>query len=108
PTPQEIADFLADTRPDAYERLIDHLLDSPHYGEKWSRFWLDLARYADSDGYEKDRARPWAWRYRQWVIEAFNRDLPFDQFTIQQLTVELIHESNLDRLVWTGFIRKNR
>ena len=57
------------------------LLDSPHYGEKWARYWLDLARYADSDGYEKDRSRPWAWRYRHWVIDALNRDMPFDQFT---------------------------
>ena len=70
PTPQEVDEFLHDNRPDAYERLVDRLLDSPHYGEKWARYWLDLARYADSDGYEKDRSRPWAWRYRQWVIEA--------------------------------------
>ena len=81
PRPKRSATFLSDNRPDAYERLVDRLLDSPHYGEKWARYWLDLARYADSDGYEKDRSRPWAWRYRQWVIDALNRDLPFDQFT---------------------------
>jgi hypothetical protein len=60
------------------------LLISPHYGEKWARAWLDLAHYADSDGYEKDNSRPWAWRYRNWVIEALNRDEPFDQFTVEQ------------------------
>src|SRR5215831_7600358 len=105
PSPEAIREYSADTGSDAYERMVDKLLDSPHYGEKWSRFWLDLARYADSDGYEKDRARPWAWRYRQWVIEAFNRDLPFDQFTIQQLAGDLIPERNLDTLVATGFNR---
>ena len=80
-----MADFLADTRPDAYERQVDRLLASPHYGEKWARPWLDQARYADSDGYEKDWARPYAWRYREWVIEALNRDMPFDRFTIEQI-----------------------
>ena len=104
-TPQEVQAFLNDNRPDAYERVVDRLLDSPHYGEKWARHWLDLARYADSDGYEKDRSRPWAWRYRQWVIEALNRDLPFDQFTIQQLAGDLLPDRNLDTLVATGFNR---
>ena len=105
PTPEEIQDYLADGQPGAYERAVDRLLASPHYGEKWGRFWLDLARYADSDGYEKDRSRPWAWRYRQWVIESFNRDLPFDQFTIQQLAGDLLPDRNLDTLVATGFNR---
>ena len=105
PTPQEVAAFLADTRPDAYERVVDRLLDSPHYGEKWARYWLDLARYADSDGYEKDRARPWAWRYRHWVIDALNRDMPFDQFTAQQLAGDLLPNRNIDTLVATGFNR---
>jgi Protein of unknown function (DUF1553)/Protein of unknown function (DUF1549)/Planctomycete cytochrome C len=105
PSPEQIREYLADTRDGAYERAVDRLLDSPHYGEKWARYWLDLARYADSDGYEKDRARPWAWRYRQWVIEAFNRDLPFDQFTIQQLAGDLLPDRNLDTLVATGFNR---
>src|SRR5262249_36776763 len=90
PTPKQIAEFLADNRLDAYERLVDRLLDSPHYGEKWARQWLDLARYADSDGYEKDWVRPHAWRYRHWVIEALNRDLPFDQFTIEQIAGDLL------------------
>jgi len=84
PTPEETAAFVNDNRPDAYERLVDRLLASPHYGEKWARQWLDLARYADSDGYEKDMVRPFAWRYRNWVIDALNRDLPYDQFTIDQ------------------------
>jgi hypothetical protein len=105
PTPEEQRAFLADNRPDAYERLVDRLLDSPHYGEKWARYWLDLARYADSDGYEKDRSRPWAWRYRQWVIDALNRDLPFDEFTIEQLAGDLLPNRNLDTLVATGFNR---
>lgn len=105
PTPQEVEAFLQDNRPDAYERLADRLLDSPHYGEKWARYWLDLARYADSDGYEKDRTRPWAWRYRQWVIEALNRDMPFDQFTIEQLAGDLLPNRSLDTLIATGFNR---
>ena len=105
PTPEEVDAFLKDSRPDAYERLVDRLLDSPHYGEKWARYWLDLARYADSDGYEKDRSRPWAWRYRQWVIDALNRDLPYDQFTIQQLAGDLLPDRNMDTLVATGFNR---
>ena len=105
PTPEEVRDFLDDNRPDAYERLVDRLLDSPHYGEKWARYWLDLARYADSDGYEKDRSRPWAWRYRHWVIDALNRDMPFDQFTIEQLAGDLLPNRNLDTLVATGFNR---
>jgi hypothetical protein len=75
PTPQEVSDFLTDRTPQAYEHLVDRLLDSKHYGEKWARPWLDLARYADSDGYEKDKPRPHAWRYRQWVIDALNRNL---------------------------------
>jgi hypothetical protein len=105
PTPQEIEAFLNDNRPDAYERMVDRLLDSPHYGEKWARYWLDLARYADSDGYEKDRSRPWAWRYRHWLIDALNRDLPFDEFTTEQLAGDLLPNRNIDTLVATGFNR---
>ncbi|HEX3745647.1 MAG TPA: PSD1 and planctomycete cytochrome C domain-containing protein [Bryobacteraceae bacterium] len=105
PSPEEVGEFLSDNRPDAYERVVDRLLASPHYGEKWGRYWLDLARYADSDGYEKDRTRPWAWRYRQWVIQAFNRDLPFDEFTIEQLAGDLLPHRTEDMLVATGFNR---
>jgi hypothetical protein len=105
PTPQEVQAFLEDARPDAYERMVDRALASPHYGEKWARYWLDLARYADSDGYEKDRSRPWAWRYRQWVIDALNRDLPYDEFTTQQLAGDLLPNRTLETLIATGFNR---
>ena len=81
---------LDDSSQGAYERLVDTLLDSKHYGEKWARHWLDLARYADSDGYEKDLARPYAWRWREWVIEALNRNVPFDEFTRLQLAADLL------------------
>jgi len=105
PAPHEVSEFLADTRPDAYEQVVDRLLLSPHYGERWARHWLDLAHYADSDGYEKDLQRPWAWRYRHWLIEALNRDLPFDQFTIEQLAGDLLPGARTDQLVATGFLR---
>jgi hypothetical protein len=105
PNPEEVAQFLSDNRSDAYERLVEHLLDSPHYGEKWARQWLDLARYADSDGYETDAPRPHAWRYRQWVIDALNRNMPFDQFTIEQLAGDLLPNATLDQKVATGFNR---
>ncbi len=105
PSPEELASFLADRRPDAYERAIDRLLASPHFGEKWARHWLDLARYADSDGYESDLARPHAWRYRHWVIEALNRDMPFDEFTIEQIAGDLLPRASIDQRVATGFHR---
>lgn len=105
PTPAELAAFLADQRPDAYELVVDRLLASPHYGEKWGRQWLDLARYADSDGYESDVERPHAWRYRQWVIEALNRDLPFDRFTIEQMAGDLLPDATVEQRVATGFHR---
>jgi hypothetical protein len=96
--------FLKDTRPDAYERLVDKLLDSPHYGERQALVWLDLARYADTDGYEKDLRRS-IWRYRDWVIEAFNRDMPFDQFTIEQIAGDLLPNPTLEQRIATGFHR---
>jgi cytochrome c553 len=105
PTPREVEDFLADKTPSAYEKLVDRLLASPHYGEKWARPWLDVAHYADSDGYEKDLSRPWAWRYRQWLIDALNRDEPFDQFTIEQIAGDLLPNATTDDLVATGFLR---
>src|SRR5262249_48861522 len=83
PSPEEVDEFRKDTNPGAYERLVERVLASPHYGERWGRHWLDMARYADSDGFEKDTGRPHAWRFRHWVIDALNRDLPFDQFTIE-------------------------
>jgi len=105
PTPEEMAAWLADNRPDAWERQVDRLLASPHYGEKWARHWLDLAHYADSDGYEKDQSRPWAWRWRHWVIQALNSDMPFDQFTIAQLAGDLLPGATVDDRVATGFYR---
>ena len=105
PAPAEVAEFIADTRPDAYERVVDRLLASPHYGEKWARYWLDLARYGDSDGFETDAPRPWAWRYRHWVIDALNRNMPFDQFTVEQLAGDLLPNATIEQQVATGFNR---
>ncbi|MFN0053721.1 MAG: DUF1553 domain-containing protein [Planctomycetales bacterium] len=105
PSREELRSFLEDDAPDAYERLVDRMLASPHFGERWGRHWLDLARYADSDGYEKDTARPHAWRYRHWLIEAINADLPFDQFTIEQIAGDLLAEATLDQKIATGFHR---
>lgn len=106
PTLQEIDSFVKDSRPDAYEKLVDRLLASPHYGERWGRWWLDVARYADTNGFEKDRPRS-IWPYRDWVIGAFNRDLPFDQFTIDQLAGDLLSNPTLDQKVATGFLRNS-
>ena len=105
PTPEDAAAFLDDNRPDAYEHIVDKLLASPHYGEKWARYWLDLAHYADSDGYEKDLVRPWAWRYRQWVIDALNRDMPFNEFTIEQIAGDELPNATTEQKVATGFFR---
>ena len=105
PTPDEVAQFVTDSHPDAYERLVDRLLASPHFGERWGRHWLDEARYADSDGYEKDSPRPFAYRYRDWVIDAINRDLPFDQFTIEQLAGDLLPGATQEQRMATGFQR---
>ncbi|MBL8173269.1 MAG: DUF1553 domain-containing protein [Bryobacterales bacterium] len=107
PTPAELAEFLADTGEGAYERVVDRLLQSPHYGEKWARHWLDLARYADSDGYEKDSPRPWAWRYRHYVIGAFNRDLGFDRFTVEQLAGDLLPDAGPEQRAAVGFYRNS-
>ncbi|MDP6502909.1 MAG: DUF1549 domain-containing protein, partial [Planctomycetota bacterium] len=105
PTPEEIAVFINDKREGAYERLVQSLLDSPHFGERWAKHWLDLGRYADSDGYEKDLPRPNAWRWRDWVIAAINRDLPFDQFTVQQLAGDMLPGATDEIRVATGFHR---
>jgi mono/diheme cytochrome c family protein len=106
PTPQETADFLADTSADSYARQVDRLLASPHYGEKWARAWLDLAHYADSDGFEKDLVRPWAWRYRDWVIDAYNKDLPYDRFVTLQLAADEMPGSTPEDRIATGFLRQ--
>jgi len=105
PTAAELAEFEADQRPDAYQRQVDRLLASPHFGEKWARSWLDQARYADSDGYEKDWVRPYAFRWRDWVINAINQDLPFDRFTIEQLAGDLLPSPTVEQRVATGFQR---
>jgi hypothetical protein len=105
PTPEEAEAFLRDERPGAYERVVDRLLASPHYGERWGRHWLDLARYADSDGYEKDGGRPFAWRYRHWVIDALNRNLSYDRFLIEQLAGDLLPGATTDQKAATGFHR---
>ena len=104
PTPQQADAFIADKRPDAYERLVDNLLASPHYGERWARRWLDLARYSDTNGYEKDRPRS-IYPYRDWVINALNADMPFDQFTIKQIAGDLLPNATTEDRIATGFHR---
>ncbi len=104
PTPEEIDAFERDSSPDAYGKLVDRLLASPHYGERWGRHWLDVARYADSAGYEEDRPRPNAWRYRDFVIQAFNADVPYDKFIQWQVAGDLLAPGNHDALIATGFI----
>jgi hypothetical protein len=104
PTPAEVDAFLEDCSPDAYEKLVDRLLGSPHYGERWSRRWLDLARYADTNGYEKDRTRS-IWPYRDWVIQTLNADLPFNQFTIEQLAGDMLPGASMRQKIATGFHR---
>ncbi|MBM3760279.1 MAG: DUF1553 domain-containing protein [Acidobacteria bacterium] len=105
PTPEQTRAFLADNRPDAYERIVDELLRSPHYGERWARQWLDLARYADTDGFEKDLPRQHSWRWRNYVIDSLNFDKPFNQFTIEQLAGDQLPNPSLEQKVATGFHR---
>jgi hypothetical protein len=104
PTPEQVDAFVKDTSPKAYEKLVDQLLASPHYGERWARRWLDLARYADTNGYEKDRPRS-MWPYRDWVINALNADMPFDEFTIEQIAGDLLPNATPDQIIATGFHR---
>jgi hypothetical protein len=106
PSIAEVDAFVADRRPDAYERAVDRLLASPHYGERWGRIWLDAARYADSDGYEKDKLR-FVSAYRDWVISALNRDLPYDQFIIEQVAGDLLPGADQNAQVATGFLRNS-
>lgn len=105
PSSAEVEAFLRDESLEAYESVVDRLLASPHYGEQWGRHWLDVARYADSDGYEKDGVRPFAYLYRDWVIKALNDNLSFDQFSIEQLAGDLLPKSTLEQKVATGFHR---
>ena len=104
PTPQELDAFMSDAKPDAYERAVDRLLASRHYGERWARPWLDLARYADSNGYEKDDLRV-MWPYRDWLIDALNRDMPFDEFTIEQIAGDMLPAPTDAQRIATGFHR---
>ncbi|MCY2964164.1 MAG: DUF1549 and DUF1553 domain-containing protein, partial [Planctomycetota bacterium] len=106
PTPGEVAEFLADDSPDAYDRVVERLLVSPRYGERWARPWLDACHYGDSDGHLTDQLRPVAWRYRAWLVNALNRNLPFDQFTIQQLAGDLLPGGGQEEFLATGFLRQ--
>lgn len=106
PTPEDVDEFEADAAPDAYERLVDRLLASPHFGEKWAIRWLDLARYADTNGFEFDQQRT-MWLYRDWVIDALNRDMPFDQFTVEQLAGDLLPGAADSQRIATGFLRNS-
>jgi hypothetical protein len=105
PSPEELKEDMDDQTPGADERLIERLLTSPHYGEKWARHWLDQIRYADSDGFEIDYERPNAWRFRNWVIDALNQNMPFDQFTIEQIAGDLIPNATIEQHVATGMHR---
>ena len=104
PSPAQVDAFVDDQRPAAYERMVDRALADPAYGERWARVWLDLARYADSKGYGSDPLRT-IWRYRDWVIEAFNRNLPYDRFTIEQLAGDLLPNPTPDQILATAFHR---
>jgi hypothetical protein len=106
PKPEEVDAFLNDTSPDAYEKQVEKLLASPHYGERWGRHWLDAARYADSDGFEKDKPRL-MYFYRDYVINAFNKDLPYDQFITEQIAGDLLPHPTQDQIVATGYLRNS-
>jgi hypothetical protein len=105
PAPEEVEAFVADQSPGAYEALIERLLASPHYGEKWGRHWLDLVRFAETNSYERDNPKPYAWRYRDYVIRAFNDDKPYDRFLREQLAGDELPEPTADALIATGFYR---
>src|SRR5690349_13419588 len=105
PSPQEIDAFVRDHSPDAYEKVVDRLLASPQYGERWALKWLDVVRYADTNGFELDADRAHAWRYRDYVIDAFNRDKPFDRFIKEQIAGDELYPGNKEALVATGFAR---
>ncbi|HEY8504564.1 MAG TPA: DUF1549 domain-containing protein, partial [Gemmataceae bacterium] len=104
PTPEQVDTFLADDRPDAYERVVEGLLASPAYGERWARPWLDAARHADSNGFQRDGFRE-VWPYRDWVVAAMNADVPFDRFTVEQIAGDLLPGADLGQKIATGFHR---
>ena len=105
PTPEQVVDFLSDDSPEAWERQVDRLLDDPRYGENWGRHWLDVVRYAESDGWNQDAFRSHIWRYRDYVVQSFNDDKPYAEFVIEQLAGDQIPESSPDTLVATGYLR---
>jgi len=105
PTPAQLKEFLDDQRPDAFDRLTDKLLDNPHYGERWARHWLDLVRFSDSGGFEYDRERDNAWRYRDYVIRAFNNDKPYDRFLKEQLAGDELYPNSVEARIATGYLR---
>ena len=105
PTPEEVDAFLRDDRPDAFDRLVDRLLESPRYGERWGRYWLDLVRYAESNGYRADEYRPQAWRYRDYVVAALNEDKPYDEFVREQIAGDELNPESPEGRVATGFLR---
>ncbi|MCX6595946.1 MAG: DUF1549 and DUF1553 domain-containing protein [Acidobacteria bacterium] len=105
PTPEEAQSFLSDTKPGAEERLVDRLLASPRYGERWGRHWLDVVRYADSDGFKQDDTRPNMWRYRDWVIESFNNDKPYDRFVREQIAADELYPGDKKALPGLGYLR---
>ena len=105
PTPEELHPFLSDESPDAFEKVVDRLLASPHYGERWARHWLDVARYADSEGFKSDETRPNVWRYRDYVIRSFNDDKPYDRFVREQIAGDELYPGSADALTATGFNR---
>ena len=108
PNREEVEEFVADERPDAYEQLVDRLLASPAYGERWARHWLDVARWAESEGYESNHPRPFAWRYRDYVINTFNSDKPFDEFVRQQIAGDELQPYSDENLIATGFLAAAR
>ena len=105
PTPEEVADFVADASPQAYENVVDKLLASPHYGERWGRHWLDVVRYAETNSFERDGAKPNAWKFRDYVINSFNEDKPYDQFLREQLAGDELADANRETLIASGFYR---
>lgn len=104
PTPEQVEKFVQDPDPEAYRKLVDRLLDSPHYGERFARHWLDLAHYADTHGFERDRRRPHAWRYRDYVIDAFNSDKPYYRFLQEQIAGDVLWPTNQEAIIATGFL----
>ncbi|OYW17415.1 MAG: hypothetical protein B7Z55_12570, partial [Planctomycetales bacterium 12-60-4] len=105
PNVHEIAAFVATESPTAYEELVDRLLASPHFGERWARYWLDLVRYADTSGYERDQEKPFAWKYRDWVANAINDDMPYDRFVLEQLAGDELPDRTEASVIATGFLR---